>query len=128
MEKILYYVWKHKIFPLNELRTTDGLPVEVINCGQPNIHAGPDFLQARIKIGDVMWAGNVEIHERSSDWFRHQHDTNKAYDNVILHIASVIDTKVTNSNGRDIPQMKLECPPHLLDRLAQLAMHRKALG
>lgn len=121
MEKILYYVWKHKIFPLSELRTTDGLPVEVINCGQPNIHAGPDFLQARIKIGDVMWAGNVEIHERSSDWFRHQHNTNKAYDNVILHIASVIDTKVTNSSGRDIPQMKLECPPHLLDRYRELS-------
>ena len=66
MEKLLHYIWKHRILPLSELRTTDGRSVEVIDPGLPNMHAGPDFFNAKVRIDGVMWVGNVEIHERSA--------------------------------------------------------------
>lgn len=120
MEKILYFIWKHKIFPLSGLTTSDGAKIEVLNPGLPNMNAGPDFLQARIKIGDIVWAGNVEIHELASDWYRHGHDTDRAYDNVILHVASVLDTEVSCSNGRTIPQTQLTVPADMLNRYREL--------
>ena len=91
MEQLLHYVWKHKLFPLKPLRTTDGMEVEVIDPGLWNTNAGPDFFNAKIKIGGVLWVGNIEIHLKASDWKLHHHDTNSDYDNVILHIASDID-------------------------------------
>lgn len=87
MEQLLHYIWKHRILPLQELRTTDGQPVEVIDPGLHNSHAGPDFFNAKLRIGDTMWVGNVEIHERSADWFMHSHDSDPAYNNVVLHVA-----------------------------------------
>ena len=71
MEQLLHYVWKHKIFPLTPLQTTSGLPVEVIDTGLQNTHAGPDFFNAKLKIDGTLWVGNVEIHTTSSDWYRH---------------------------------------------------------
>lgn len=90
-ESILHYVWQYKLFALQELKTTDGQTVEVIDVGKPNFDSGPDFFNAKIKISDTVWAGNVEIHTLSSDWFRHSHDVDKAYDNVILHIVARAD-------------------------------------
>ena len=110
MEKLLQYVWKHRLFPLKPLTTTDGQPVEVIDSGLLNHNSGPDFFNAKIKIGDCMWAGNVEIHDRSKDWYRHGHDTDKAYNNVILHVAETIDDEVVDFNGRVIPQLQLSVP------------------
>ena len=74
MEKLLHYIWKHKILPLHQLFTTDGSQVEIINPGMHNQNAGPDFLNAKIKIDGTLWAGNIEIHTLSSDWMRHRHD------------------------------------------------------
>ena len=88
MEQLLHYVWKHKIFPLHELRTTDGRKVEVLNPGIHNRNAGPDFMGAKVKMDDVVWVGNVEIHTKTSDWFRHHHDMDAAYENIILHVAA----------------------------------------
>ena len=79
MEKLLHYVWKHKIFPLKELRTTTGQSVEVIDTGLANLHAGPDFFNAKIKLDGVLWVGNIELHYQSSDWYRHHHDTDSVY-------------------------------------------------
>ena len=67
MEQLLHYVWKHKLFPLGGLRATDGRPVEVIDSGLHNHDAGPDFFNAKVKIGDTMWVGNVEIHDKASE-------------------------------------------------------------
>lgn len=64
MEKLLHYIWKHRILPLAELQTTDGRSVEVIDPGLHNMHAGPDFFNAKVRIDGVMWVGNVEIHVR----------------------------------------------------------------
>lgn len=110
MEQLLHYVWKHKIFPLKELKTTTGQQVEVIDTGLANTDAGPDFFNAKLKLDGVLWIGNIEIHERSSDWFKHGHHADAGYNSVILHIASEIDTEISRSNGERIPQVQLICP------------------
>ena len=113
VEKLLHYVWKHKLLPLKALLTTDGQELEIIDPGLTNTNAGPDFFNAKIRIGETLWAGNVEIHLKSSDWFRHGHDTDEAYDNVVLHVASVIDSEVTTVSGKRLPQLQLDIPADL---------------
>lgn len=113
MEHLLHYVWKHKLFPLKVLQTTNGLPVEVIDPGLQNPNAGPDFFNAKLKIDGALWVGNIEIHTHSSDWFRHGHHSDKAYDSVILHVVSEADTEITRSNGEQIPQLLLTCPENV---------------
>ena len=113
MERLLHYVWKHKLLPLKALLTTDGDALEIIDPGLANTNAGPDFFNAKVRIGATTWAGNVEIHLRSSDWFRHGHDTDEAYDNVVLHVASVIDCDVTTASGKRLPQVQLDIPADL---------------
>ena len=110
MEQLLHYVWKHKIFSLKELKTTTGQQVEVIDTGLANTDTGPGFFNAKLKLDGVLWIGNIEIHERSSDWFKHGHHADAGYNSVILHIASEIDTEISRSNGERIPQIQLICP------------------
>ena len=110
MEQLLQYVWKHKILPLECLETTDGKALEIIDPGLHNRNAGPDFFNAKLRIGNTMWVGNVEIHDHSKDWYRHGHDSDPAYDNVILHVVEDVDCDVTNSKGDYISQIKL-CVP-----------------
>ena len=120
MEQLLHYVWKHKIFPLKELRTTSGQQLEVIDTGLANPNAGPDFFNAKIKLDGVLWVGNIEIHTTSSDWMKHNHHTNPVYDNVILHVATHIDTEVKRSNGETIPQLQMECPEQVKKNFDEL--------
>lgn len=110
MEHLLQYAWKHKLFPLKPLQTTTGESVEVIDPGLHNRNAGPDFFNAKLKIDDTMWVGNVEIHSRSSDWMRHGHDRDSNYDSVILHVAETVDTDIFRTNGELIPQLVFTCP------------------
>jgi hypothetical protein len=109
-EKLLHYVWKHKMFPLDGCRTLDSRPVEVIDVGLYNTDAGPDFFNAKVKIGNQLWVGNVELHLKASQWFLHGHDKDSAYDNVILHVVCEADCEVTNSHGEPIPQIELVIP------------------
>ena len=120
MEKLLHYIWKHRILPLSELRTTDGRSVEVIDPGLLNMHAGPDFFNAKVRIDGVMWVGNVEIHERSADWFLHGHDTDAAYNNVVLHVAAVVDADVVTERGDRLPQVQLAVPQQVLSNYRRL--------
>ncbi|MDY5433313.1 DUF2851 family protein [Bacteroides pyogenes] len=110
MEHLLQYVWKHKLFPLQPLQTTGGLPVEVIDPGLHNSNAGPDFFNAKLKIDGTLWVGNVEVHSLSSDWFRHGHDRDRAYDSVILHVAGKVDADIVRPGGEPLPQLQLNCP------------------
>ena len=110
MEQLLHYIWKHKIFPLKQLETTTGMRVEVIDVGLANSNAGPDFFNAKVKINETLWVGNVEIHSKASDWFRHGHDKDKVYDSVILHVAEEVDCDISRTNGEPILQMQLSCP------------------
>ena len=110
MEKLLQYVWKHKLFPLHALTTTDGNDVEIIDVGLQNYDAGPDFFNAKIKLNGTVWVGNVEIHMKSSEWYAHGHDKDSAYNNVILHVTEQADTDVITEDERKLPQMELKIP------------------
>ena len=110
MEQLLHYVWKHKLFPLQQLTTTDGRAVEVIDTGLHNRNSGPDFFNAKVKIDGTLWVGNVEIHSRASDWYLHKHETDAHYDNVILHVVETSDTMATTLKGETLPQMVLPVP------------------
>ncbi len=120
MEQLLHYIWKHRILPLHELRTTDGQLVEIIDPGLHNSNAGPDFFNAKLRVNGTMWVGNVEIHERSTDWFMHCHDHDPAYNNVVLHVASVIDADVVTADGSHPPQMELHVPQHIMQNYRRL--------
>ena len=120
MEQLLHYVWKHKLFPLGEMKTTDGLTVEVIDPGLHNRNSGPDFFNAKVKINGTLWVGNVEIHDKSSDWFLHGHDHDTAYDNVVLHVTGLADADVTTAAGQFIPQMVLQVPDSVRNNYEQL--------
>ena len=97
MEQLLHYVWKHRLFPLRELETTDGKRVEVIDPGLHNRNAGTDFFNAKVNIGRTLWVGNVEIHDKASDWYLHHHDRDPRYNNVVLHVVGEVDTDVQNA-------------------------------
>lgn len=120
MEQLLHYVWKHKIFPLSLLQTTSGRPVEVIDPGLPNMNAGPDFFNAKLKIDGTLWVGNVEVHTQASDWLLHRHDRDKAYDTVILHVVGESNCDVYRTNGELVPQMVLTCPDTVRLRYEEL--------
>lgn len=112
-ETFLHFVWKHGLFDPRRLRTSDGQPVKVLSPGIINPDAGPDFFNARVQIGTTVWAGNVEIHQRASEWNRHQHNQDAAYDNVILHVVKQDDQQVLNSKGQAIPGMVLPYASYL---------------
>lgn len=112
-EAILHYIWQSKLFYPHGLVTTDQEPVEIVNTGFRNTDAGPDFFNAKVKIGDTLWAGNVEIHVKSSDWYRHNHHTDKAYNSVVLHVVHEADAEVRSENGNRISQLILQYPPHI---------------
>lgn len=121
MEQLLHYVWKHKMWPLGELRTTDGRMVEIINPGLHNrLHGGPDFFNAKIKIDGTLWVGNVEIHQRAADWFAHGHDKDAAYNNVVLHVVGEDNATVTTQNGQYPPQMVMQVPEKLRNGYEEL--------
>lgn len=115
MERLLHYVWKHRLLPTNPLETTDGRKVEILDPGMHNSNQGPDFFNAKILVDGVMWAGNVEIHLCSTDWYRHGHHTDPVYDNTILHVVEKADCQVTTSSGRSVPQVCLPIPSRLLE-------------
>ena len=120
MEALLHYCWKHKLLPLAPLETTDHRMVEVIDPGLHNRHAGPDFFNAKVKVGGTLWVGNVEIHDKASDWYRHCHNNDAAYDNVILHVCGEVDDVVLTSNGREVPQVSLKVPQYITDHYHEL--------
>ena len=101
-EEFLYYLWENRLID-NNLQTAEGEAVEVVATGYRNTDSGPDFLEAKIRIGDKLWAGHVEIHVKSSDWIRHGHQNDKAYKNVILHVVYENDAQVN-----EIPTLELK--------------------
>ena len=110
MERLLHYVWKHKILPLKPLTTVEGQTVEVIDPGLHNHDQGPDFFNAKIRLDGTVWAGNVEVHLRSSDWYRHGHESDAAYNSVILHVVGEVDAEVVTQEGKTLPQVRLDIP------------------
>jgi hypothetical protein len=106
-EDFLHYVWKYRLFARPELSTVTGDSLQIIHPGQHNLHAGPDFHDARIRLGDQLWAGQVEIHVRSSDWNRHAHEGDERYSNVIVHVVYEHDAEVRIHAEGDLPVLEL---------------------
>jgi len=121
-EDFLHYVWQHQYFDKTDLRTTAGEEIQVLRPGQRNADAGPDFLNARLRLGEVEWNGAVEIHLRASDWQRHNHQVDKKYDQVVLHVVHQADADVHRTNGSLIPALALapRLAPDLLARYEAL--------
>lgn len=107
-EDFLHYLWKHKKIDFNQLETTNGDAILVTSVGQHNFNSGPDFFNAQIKIGEQLWAGNVEIHVKSSDWYLHNHEQDEAYDSVILHVVWEHDTDIFRKNNMPITTLELK--------------------
>lgn len=112
-EDFLHYIWQHKKFDVLRLKTTQNESLDIVKVGQYNVNSGPDFFNAQINIGGQLWAGNVEIHIKSSDWYVHNHEQDAAYDNVILHVVWEHDSEVFRKDNSQIPTLEL-C--HYIDK------------
>jgi hypothetical protein len=121
-EDFLHYVWKFRLFDRIDLQTNDGEELEILSAGLHNSDSGPDFHNARVRIGDTIWAGNVEVHLSSSDWQKHGHTADYAYDNVILHVVYRDDQPLVLTNGRRVPTLELQnrIPDDLYNRYHNL--------
>ena len=107
-EDFLHYLWKFKKINVLNLVTTDFESVEILSVGQHNQNSGPDFFNAQLRIANQLWAGNVEIHVKSSDWFLHNHESDKAYDNVTLHVVWEHDTDIFRKDNSKLPTLVLK--------------------
>lgn len=107
-EAFLHYVWQFQYFNKTDLQTTDGDPVSIFKPGHRNTHAGPDFFNAKIRIGEMDWAGSAEIHINSSGWMDHKHDEDDAYENVILHVVWKEDKKIRRRDQSLLPTIELK--------------------
>jgi hypothetical protein len=107
-EEFLQYIWKHALYEPSSLITDNGEKITVLKPGEQNFNAGPDFLNARLQIGDTTWAGNVEIHINSSDWVKHHHQNDKAYNNVILQVVHHNDMKANLQNGSQVHAVEVK--------------------
>jgi hypothetical protein len=126
-EDFLHYIWQHKLFSVHDLKTTDGEQIEIIDVGKKNTNAGPDFFNAKIKIGDKLWAGNVEIHLQSSDWKLHGHETNNDYQSIILHVVKQADKDIFRTSGEKIPQLELKYSAQIEENYEQLLTKKDTL-
>ncbi len=116
-EALLTYLWENRLYR-HDIATVDGQAIEVLYPGIANKHAGPDFLQARIRIGNTLWAGNVEIHVHASDWYVHGHQKDKNYGNIILHVVYNADKAVFTEDGMPVATLELK------DKFDEMLLHR----
>ena len=107
-EDFLHYLWKFSVFNTLDLKTTSGETIAIVNVGQYLEQAGPDFFNAQIRIENQKWAGNVEIHLKSSDWYAHHHENDPAYENVILHVVWEHDVAIYRSDNSIIPVLEFK--------------------
>ncbi len=119
-EAFLQYIWKHRLFDSENLKTVEGQKITVHSTGQHNTDSGPDFFDARLTIGDTLWAGNVEVHVNSSDWLAHGHQHDKAYNNVILHVVANHNGDVKQTDGLEICTVVLSFPKQLQNNYQRL--------
>jgi len=106
-EDLLQFIWEQRLFDQTALRTSEGLTVEVLKAGRIQHHSGPDLIDALVRIDDQVWAGNVEVHVRSSEWNAHGHQFDPAYENVVLHVVFEHDSEVCTRQGIVPPTVEL---------------------
>ena len=123
-EYFLHFIWKNRLMHLQGLTATSGETIEIVHQGYHNLHAGPDFTEAKIKINNTLWVGNVEIHVQASDWEKHSHHTNEQYNNVILHVVKNADKQAFRKNGSEIPTLVLQFDPEMFHIYNQLSKYK----
>lgn len=125
-EDFLHYLWKYKQYELLDLKTTHNEPITIVNCGEYLQKSGPDFFNAQVIIGTQKWAGNVEIHLKSSDWYLHEHQVDNAYHNVILHVVWEHDAAIFDKNNQEIPTLELKnyVNPVLIQKYQELSQQK----
>jgi hypothetical protein len=106
-EDLLHFLWQYRMFDQSNLVTTQQNAIRILQTGQHNHNAGPDFQNVRIEIDGVQWAGHAEIHVKASDWYLHQHEKDASYNNTILHVVYVADAEVLRPDGTVIPTLEL---------------------
>ena len=124
-EKLLQHIWLYGLYDNREMKTVDGQEIQVISPGFLNTNAGPDFIDARIRIDSTLWAGCIEVHKKSSDWKSHGHAANPAYNNVVLHVVIENDTDIVTSNGVQVPAIELKFHPKIEQNYAELYHSRR---
>ncbi len=126
-EDLLHFVWKHRKLPLNGLQTSAGEALQIHDTGTHNPYSGPDFFNARISIDGQLWAGNVEIHVKASDWYQHRHEAYGNYNNVVLHVVWEDDIPVFRGDQSRIPALELRniVPRPLLMRYRKLFEYQR---
>ena len=127
-EDFLHFLWKYKLFQSDSLFNEEGESVQIVNPGRHNTNAGPDFFDARIRIGETLWAGNIEIHQRASDWNKHGHQNDPVYRNTILHVVSVSDIQVFNDLGSCVPVLVIRWPKWIEDNYEMLIKSQDWIG
>lgn len=123
-EYFLHFLWRNRLFRFLDVRTVEDEPIQIISPGYHNSNAGPDFLQAVVEIGSVKWIGDVEIHIRSSDWYRHKHHLDDRYKSVILHVVYDFDAPVCRSGNEMFPALELKnaIPDDMYQRYERLRL------
>jgi hypothetical protein len=119
-EEFLHYLWKYSLYDSNRLFDTDGNKIVVIHPGEYNRDSGPDFFNARVLIAGTLWAGNVEIHSKSSHFDNHGHHINPAFNNVILHVVAENDKRVFNTNGEELLTTEIAYDTSLYEKYLNL--------
>lgn len=119
-EKLLQFLWQFKLIPFHQLITDTGEQIEIIDHGQINHNSGPDFFNAKLKMQDTVWAGNIEIHLKSSLWNAHNHQHDQAYNNVILHLVLENDQPTFNQSGEQVPTVELNIPKWVHNNVNQI--------
>jgi len=107
-EELLWVLWQHVLFDVKDLCTVTGDPIQISYAGTMNRNSGPDFNMSRLKIGVMEWIGDVEIHVHSSDWYKHNHQNDPAYESVILHVVYEFDKDIVRSDGTILPVLQLK--------------------
>jgi Protein of unknown function (DUF2851) len=108
-EQLFQFIWQYKLFDVNKItQTSNGESITILSVGTLNTDAGPDFTNAKIKIGETTWAGDVELHIKASDWLRHQHQHQASYQKVILHVVLENDKVILDSLGNQMPTIELK--------------------
>ncbi len=126
-EDFLHYVWKFQKFDVCEFHTANNEKFHIRNQGSHNLNSGPDFFNAQVELDGQLWAGNVEIHIKSSDWYAHHHEMDSAYDNVILHVVWEHDAEIYRKDGTAIATfvVKKHIPKNTLEQYQNLFSKEK---
>lgn len=119
-EQLLHYIWKYKLYTNQTFVSSEGDEIEILDTGMLNSNAGPDFFNSKIRVGNKTWAGNIEIHKSSSDWRRHKHHLDPAYNSIILHVVEKIDCDIYTQDERKVPQISIEIPSNIASNYSQL--------